>query len=99
MAYQSALLHQVDCEHGRQKAIKAICLVGQAMLAHPHLYNRPSEDTLRTRVAAADLPDHHSSSTVPGYVSRSAQQRPAEHALEQKAAKGERTNAKCMMKP
>ncbi len=68
MAHQSALLHQVDCKHGHQKAIKAICLVGQAMLAHPHLYNRPTKNTLKTHVAAAHLPDLHGSSSVPGYA-------------------------------
>ncbi len=68
MAYQSALLHQVDCKHGHQEAIKAICLVGQAMLAHPHLYNRPTKMTLKTHSAAADVPDCHGSSRVPGYA-------------------------------
>ncbi len=68
MAYQSALLHQVDCKHGHQKAIKAICLVGQAMPAHPHLYNRPNKNNFQTLVAAADLPDLHGSSRVLGYA-------------------------------
>ena len=68
MAYHSALLHQVDCKHGHQKAIKAICLVGQAMLAHPYLYNRPSKNSLQTLVAAAGLPDLHGSSSIPEYA-------------------------------
>jgi hypothetical protein len=66
MAYQSALLHQVNRKHGHQKAIKAICLTRQAMLTHPHLYNRPTKNTLKTHFAAADLPALHGSSRVPG---------------------------------
>jgi len=38
------------------------------MLAHPHLYNRPTKMTLKTHSAAADLPDCHGSSRVPGYA-------------------------------
>ena len=41
VTYQSALLYQVGRKHGKEEAVKPICLIGQAMLAHPHLHYMP----------------------------------------------------------